>query len=81
MSGDLLSEFNYYIEHQDELLTKHIGKVLLIKDHNVVGVYDSEIDAFEDAQKRYEAGTYLIQRCEPGPDSYTATFHSRVIFA
>jgi hypothetical protein len=76
----LEEELEYYIQHQDELVARYEGKYLVIKDKKVVGVYDSEIEAYNDAKSKYEAGSFLIQPCVPGADSYTQTFHSRVLF-
>ena len=76
----LEKEFNYYLEHQEELVKKYNGKFLVIKDCNVIGAYDSELEAVEETAKEHELGTFLVQKCEPGSESYTQTYHSRVAF-
>jgi hypothetical protein len=76
----LEKEFNYYLEHQEELVKKYNGKFLVIKDCNVIGAYDSELEAVEKTAKEHELGTFLVQKCEPGSESYTQTYHSRVAF-
>lgn len=76
----LKEEFEYYISHQNELLKKYAGKFLVIKNKSVIGVYDSEIDAYTETVKQEEAGTFLIQECQPGNESYTQTFRTRVVF-
>lgn len=76
----LEKEFNFYKAHQDELVQKYDGKFLAIVGDKVVGVYDSELAAYTDAKKKYAAGTFLIQHCTPGNESYTQTYHSRVAF-
>ena len=73
-------EFKYYLDNQDKLVKKHNGKHLVIMEDKVVGVFDSDKEAFFDSEAKYEAGTYLIQLCEPGDSSYTQSFHSRVSF-
>lgn len=77
----LEKEFEYYIAHQDEFVKKHNGKVLVIKDENIIGIYDDEITAINETSKTYDVGTFLVHRCAPGKDNYTMTFHSRVTFA
>jgi len=77
----LEKEFNYYLEHQDELVEKHNGKFVVIKDCNVIGAFDSELEAIEKTTGQYELGTFLVQKCEPGSESYTQTYHSRVALA
>lgn len=76
----LEKEFKYYISHQDELVEKYNGQFVVIKDEEVIGSYDSEIEALEETSKKHEQGTFLIQKCEPGDESYTMTFHSRAYF-
>ena len=76
----LEKEFKYYLAHQNDLVKKYKGKFIVIKNQEVVGVYDSEIEAYEKTQKEHKLGTFLIQECLPGKESYSATFHSRVVF-
>jgi hypothetical protein len=77
----LEKEFEYYIKHQEELVKKHSGKFIVIKDQNVIGVYDSDLEAISETTKEHEIGSFLVHKCEPGEQNYTATFHSRVSFA
>ena len=77
----LEKELKYYIDHQDELVKAHNGKFIVIKNGQVIGVYDTEIEAYKETQKEHELGTFLIQACSPGKDNFTQTFHSRVTFA
>ncbi|MFA6482966.1 MAG: hypothetical protein WCW62_10335 [Bacteroidales bacterium] len=76
----LEKELKYYIDHQDDLVAKYNGKFLVIKDQSVVDVCDSLEDAYFQSIKKYKPGTFLIQECSPGEESYTQTFHSRAIF-
>ncbi|MEO6098305.1 MAG: DUF5678 domain-containing protein [Fibrobacteria bacterium] len=73
-------EFKYFQENQVELVSKYNGKYLVIRDQNVVGAYDSRGEAYTAAVKQFPVGTFLIQHCLPGSESYTQTFHSRVQF-
>jgi len=77
----LKKEFGYYLAHQDELVKKYNGKFIVIKNAKVVGSYDTELEAVKKTSEKYELGTFLVQKCEPGTKSYTQTYHSRVIFA
>ena len=75
---NLQKQLEYFKSHQEELVRKYEGKFLVIKDQEVKDVYDTEIDAYTDAKKKFEHGTFLIQQVLPGQESYTPTFHSRV---
>lgn len=80
MAGSLEKEFNYYLAHQNELVKQYNGKFIVIKDQKVIGAYNSEIEAIETTSKEHELGTFLVQKCEPGTESYSQTYHSRVAF-
>lgn len=74
----LKEEFEYYIAHQSEFVTKYAGKFIVLKDKKVIGAYDSEIEAYQESQKENELGTFLIQHVESGAENYTQTFYSQV---
>lgn len=76
----LEKEFNYYVKNQAELAKKYNGKYIVIKNQEVIGVFESEIEAVEKTSANHELGTFLVQKCEPGKESYTQTYHSRVVF-
>jgi outer membrane lipoprotein-sorting protein len=73
--------FRWYLDNQKKLVMQYDGKYLVIKDNSVTGVYNSDMEALLDAEKKYELGTFLIQKCTPGEGAYTQHFSSRVIFA
>ena len=77
----LQDELDFFIANQDELVRKHRGKVLVLRNREVVGVFDTPLAAYLDAQSRYEPGTYAIQKCAPGPEAYTVTIASSMSFA
>lgn len=73
-------EYKYYKNNQEEFLEKYKGKVVVVKDEKIVGVYEDEIIAYKDSVSKYELGTFLIQKCLPERETIQ-TFHSRVIFS
>ena len=73
-------EFKYFVDHHDELFAMYPNRFLVIKDEQVVGDFESLDRALEEAVKRYELGTFLVQECTGDAQSYTQTFHSRVSF-
>jgi hypothetical protein len=76
----LNKEFKYYIDNQGELLKSYKNRFIVITRGNVVGDYDTIDEAFFDAVKKYEPGTFIIQKCTEGDKDYTQMFHSRAIF-
>ena len=80
MSKPLEKEFKYYIGHQNELVNIYKGKFIVIKDCTVIGAYDSDLKAIQETCKKEELGTFLVQKCEAGKESYTQMYNSRVTF-
>lgn len=76
----LQKEFEYFLEHQKELVKKYRGRVIVIKDQKILGAYDDEVTAVLETQKAHKIGTFLVQKCESGDAAYTQTFQSRVVF-
>lgn len=81
MDSPLKADFQYYVDHHKEMVEKYAGKVVVIKDQKVIGVFDSERAAIAETQKTHRLGTFLVQKVEPGTSGYTQTYHSRVAFS
>ena len=81
MASSLQKNFDYYLEHQDEIVEQYNGKFVVIKGRVVIGAYDDELEAVETTQKEHEVGTFLVQFVSPGDTAYTHSFHSRVTFS
>lgn len=81
MESPLKKEFDWYLANQAELVQKHNGKFIVIKDAKVVGEYDNELKAIGESQKMgLKIGTFLVQFVSAGDTAYKQTFHSRVVF-
>jgi len=79
LEGEMLEkEFKYYKDNQEELVKKYNGKFITIIGDKVIGIFDTELQAYTETKKNHKVGTFLIQRCLPGKSSYTHTFHSRI---
>lgn len=81
MAKSLSENFQYFMENQNQIVNGHIGESVLIYDGIVIGYYPSDIAAYKEAVKQYAPGSFLIQQCLAGKESYTQSFHSRVSFA
>jgi len=76
VSKILEKEFNYYVEHQEELVKQYDGKIIVLKNNKVIGVFDNELDAISELSKTHEIGTFLVHKCGPGEENYTQTFYT-----
>jgi hypothetical protein len=65
------SEFDYFIAHQDELVSKYANKIIVLHDNSVAGVFDNQLDAFLFCESHFDPETYAIQKCIPGKRAYT----------
>lgn len=74
-------ELAYFIAHQDELVAQFGGKTLVLHGESVQGAYDTPLAAYSAATEQFALGTFMIQRCVPGPAAYTVTVNSSAPFA
>lgn len=74
----LSDEFHYYLEHQADFVKKYDGKVIVLKNHEVLGAYESELDALVETTKEHEQGTFMVQKVSEGEEDYTVTIHCPV---
>jgi len=73
----LEKEFRWYLLNQSELVEKYNGRYLVIINEEVVGDYDTYEDAYFESEKKYELGTFCIQKCSQGLDDYTLDFRHK----
>jgi alanine dehydrogenase len=69
-------ELDFFQKNQEKLVDQYKGKVLVIKGSELIGAYRSPLEAFTEASKKYEPGSFMIQPCNPGPDAYTVTINA-----
>ena len=77
----LEKEFKYFLDNKEKLTERFLDKFIFIVGEDVFGPYNTLDEAYNAAIAKFELGTFLIQECTPGNDSYTQIFHSRAIFA
>lgn len=75
----LKDEFDYYLSNQSKFVKEYLGKYIVLKNHEVLGSYDTNVEAYQETEKTHALGTFLIQLVQEGNESYTQTFHSRVL--
>ena len=74
VAKQLEKEFDYYLHHQSELVEKYDGKFVVIKNRQVIGVFDAEIEAIE---KTAEGGGFIIgPGCTLFQDTPLANFNT-----
>lgn len=68
-------ELTFFIKNQEQLVKEHEGRVLAIKGSEILGVYDTPLEAYLETQREHPLGTFMLQECSPGPDAYTLTIN------
>ena len=71
------ADFDYYVQHQSELVAKYDGKYVVIANREVFGAYDNLDDAFNAGNREYGAGNFFLHQVGDGKDNYSTTI-SRV---
>lgn len=74
------TELGYFIANQEQLVKQYEGMTLVLQGEAVVGVYDDPLNAYLNAVKEHEPGTFMIQPCTAGADAYTVTITSHELF-
>lgn len=75
------AELDFFKSNQDSLVEKYKGKVLVLRNKEVVGVYSTTLEAYSEAKKSFALGTFMIQPCAPGPEAYTVTISTLGLLA
>jgi len=74
--------FNYFLEHHDEIFKNYPNMFVIIHDEEVFAGAPTFDEALNKAiNGGLELGSFLIQECTDGEEGYTQTFHSRIVFA
>jgi hypothetical protein len=75
------TQLDYYIENQDYLVSKYNNQLIVVKDGNYMGTFNSKTEALQTMQNNgHDPGTFIIIFCTPGDGEYTAHFHSNITF-
>ena len=67
MAPDVNAEIAAYEAMAKELEAKHTGKWVLLRDRQLIGVYDSFEAAANDAVTRFGRGPYLLRQVGAPP--------------
>lgn len=62
----------FYKANQAELVEKYNGKILVLKNEEILDVCDSFAEAHSIALGKYGEGNFSLQEVTPGDESYMA---------
>lgn len=69
-TGPLAQELKTYLAHKSDLLRQSPGKFVLIKDSEIIGLYDLDEDAFTEGYRRFHRAPFMVQRVQADFDTY-----------
>ena len=72
----LQNEFQWYLDHQNELVKQYNGKYLVISGGLVIYSSENKEAAYQKGIEKAGAGKFILQLCTPGTEAYTRTFHT-----
>jgi hypothetical protein len=58
----ILDEIAYYKSNKEEFMSLYNGKHLVIKGMQLIGVYDTNTQAYEETVKTHQQGSFIIER-------------------
>lgn len=73
----LEKEYNYFLNNKEVLVANYHNRVVVIKDDEILGDYDSKEEALRETVKEHELGTFLIQEISD-EELEDIRFYSRV---
>lgn len=69
--NERMSDFNFFVEHYNELYEKYGHKFIVIKNHKILGVYDDAVSAVNITSEKHQIGTFIVQECNGDESGYT----------
>lgn len=72
LGGDFMSEdFKWFLDNYDSIFHKFGHKQIVIKNKQIIGVYDNVKDAIDTTCLSEEMGTFIVQECNGNESGYT----------
>lgn len=68
---DRKKDFDFFLQHYQELYQEYGHKLMAIKNTEILGIYDSVREAIYEIGKTYPLGTFIVQECNGDESGYT----------
>jgi hypothetical protein len=72
----LEKEQAFYEAHRGELRQKYLGKRIVIVSDQILGIYDSDIEAIDATTPAYPLGTFMVKYIPVDPEDEYITIHT-----
>lgn len=64
----LEKERQYFSKHHAELVARHLGKVVLVKDEELVGAFNTIEEALAEGARRFRLSPFLVREVATGDE-------------
>lgn len=64
-------DFDYFIDNYQSIYQKYGHKFIAVRNKEILGAYDTEVDALNETSKNYPIGTFIVQECNGDESGYT----------
>lgn len=78
---DFEKELQFYIKNKQKFVSQYNGKVLVLRNESIEGVFDNTEQAYDFGKEKFGLGNFAIQPVSDNPESHAAVFHSPGIVA
>ena len=72
----LEAEHQFYLDNRETLRTQYLGKRIVIVKDKILGVYDTDTEALDEATKTMKMGTFCVKYIPVDPDEEYAILRS-----
>lgn len=69
--NDRNQDFYFFIDHYDELFKKYGHKFFVIRNKEILGIFDDQRTAIDETTKVYPLGTFIVQENTGDESGYT----------
>ena len=64
-------DFEWFLKNYDTLFKEYGHKFFVIRNKEILGVYESEADAINNTSDKYPIGDFIVQECNGDESGYT----------
>lgn len=73
----LIREFQYYLDNKASFVKRYNGRVIVLKNTKLLGVYDTDNEAIEASLKQgHKLGTFLVHLVDARENSHAIAVYT-----